>query len=133
MNTRDKIITHALKISCEIYNANKKFVTSNNNRYSSTIKAKRMFIYYLYEFMEIKHNGMKKYIKGLNHASSIHHVNKFKFEKDQYEDVKKEFDKFMIEMKRFNVYGGGFYGKRMEIKRLLKELKRKRCNINSNL
>lgn len=122
MNTRDKIITHALKISCEIYNANKKFVTSNNNRYSSTIKAKRMFIYYLYEFMEIKHNGMKKYIKGLNHASSIHHVNKFKFEKDQYEDVKKEFDKFMIEMKRFNVYGGGFYEKRMEIKRLLKEL-----------
>ena len=133
MNTRDKIITHALKISCEIYNANKKFVTSNNNRYSSTIKAKRMFIYYLYEFMEIKHNGMKKYIKGLNHASSIHHVNKFKFEKDQYEDVKKEFDKFMIEMKRFNVYGGGFYEKRMEIKRLVKELKRKRCNINSNL
>ena len=122
MNTRDKIITHALKISCEIYNANKKFVTNNNNRYSSTIKAKRMFIYYLYEFMEIKHNGMKKYIKGLNHASSIHHVNKFKFEKDQYEDVKKEFDKFMIEMKRFNVYGGGFYEKRMEIKRLLKEL-----------
>ena len=122
MNTRDKIITHALKISCEIYNANKKFVTSNNNRYSSTIKAKRMFIYYLYEFMEIKHNGMKKYIKGLNHASSIHHVNKFKFEKDQYEDVKKEFDKFMIEMKRFNVYGGGFYEKRMEIKGLLKEL-----------
>ena len=122
MNTRDKIITHALKISCEIYNANKKFVTSNNNRYSSTIKAKRMFLYYLYEYMEIKHTGMKKYIKDINHASSIHHVNKFKFEKDQYEDLKKEFDKFMIEMKRFNVYGGGFYEKRMEIKKLLKEL-----------
>ena len=122
MNTRDKIITHALKISCEIYNANTKFVTSNNNRYSSTIKAKRMFLYYLYEYMEIKHTGMKKYIKDINHASSIHHVNKFKFEKDQYEDLKKEFDKFMIEMKRFNVYGGGFYEKRMEIKKLLKEL-----------
>ena len=122
MNTRDKIITHALKISCEIYNANKIFVTSNNNRYSSTIKAKRMFLYYLYEYMEIKHTGMKKYIKDINHASSIHHVNKFKFEKDQYEDLKKEFDKFMIEMKRFNVYGGGFYEKRMEIKKLLKEL-----------
>jgi len=122
MNTRDKIITHALKISCEIYNANQKFVTSNNNRYSSTIKAKRMFLYYLYEYMEIKHTGMKKYIKDINHASSIHHVNKFKFEKDQYEDLKKEFDKFMIEMKRFNVYGGGFYEKRMQIKKLLKEL-----------
>jgi len=122
MNIRDKIITHALKISCEIYNADHKFVTSNNNRYSSTIKAKRMFLYYLYEYMEIKHTGMKKYIKDINHASSIHHVNKFKFEKDQYEDLKKEFNKFMIEMKRFNVYGGGFYEKRMEIKKLLKEL-----------
>jgi len=122
MNIRDKIITHALKISCEIYNADHKFVTSNNNRYSSTIKAKRMFLYYLYEYMEIKHTGMKKYIKDINHASSIHHVNKFKFEKDQYEDLKKEFDKFMIEMKRYNVYGGGFYEKRMEIKKLLKEL-----------
>ena len=28
----------------------------------------------------------------------------------------------MIEMKRFNVYGGGFYEKRMEIKKLLDEL-----------
>ena len=123
MNTRDKIITHALKISCEIYNANKNSIISNNNRSSCTIKAKRMFIYYLYEFMEIKHTGMKKYINGFNHASSIHHVNKFKFEKNHYEDVKKDFDKFMLEMKRFNVYGGGFYEKRMEIKTLLKELK----------
>ena len=122
MNTRDKIITHALNISCEIYNANKKLVTSNNNRYQQTIKAKRMFLYYLYEYMEIKHTGMKKYIKEINHASSIHHVNKFKFEKEHYEDIKKDFDKFMIEMKRFNVYGGGFYEKRMEIKKLLKEL-----------
>jgi ribosomal protein L20A (L18A) len=28
----------------------------------------------------------------------------------------------MLEMKRFNVYGRGFYEKRMEIKKLLKEL-----------
>ena len=78
MNTRDKIITHALNISCEIYNANKNNIISNNNRSSTTIKAKRMFIYYLYEYMEIKHTGMKKYIKNINHASSIHHVNKYK-------------------------------------------------------
>ncbi len=122
MNTRDKIITHALNISCEIYNANKNNIISNNNRSSTTIKAKRMFIYYLYEYMEIKHTGMKKYIKNINHASSIHHVNKFKFEIDTYKDVKKSFNTFMTEMRRFNVYGGGFYEKRMEIKKLLNEL-----------
>ncbi len=122
MTIKDKIINHALNISCEIFRANRDYVLNNNNRSSETIKAKRMFIYYLYEYMEIKHTGMKKYIKDINHASSIHHVNKFKFEKDQYEDLKKEFDKFMIEMKRFNVYGGGFYEKRKEIKKLLEEL-----------
>lgn len=124
MNTRDKIINHALKISCKIYNADKTYVTSNNNRYSTTIKAKRMFLYYLYEFMEIKHTGMKNYIKDINHASSIHHVNKFKFEKETYDDVKKSFDKFITEMRRFSVYGGGFYEKRKEIKKLLDELKK---------
>jgi hypothetical protein len=127
MNVRDKIINHALDISCKIYNADKNYVISNNNRFSPTIKAKRMFIYYLYEFMEIKHNGMKKYIKNINHASSIHHVNKFKFEKDNYKDVNKSFNTFIAEMRRFNVYGGGFYEKRMEIKKLFKEL-----NKNSN-
>ena len=125
MTIREKIINHALKVSCELYNANKKFVTSNNNRYGATIKAKRMFLYYLYNFMEIKHNGMKKYIKDINHASSIHHVKKFEFELEKYQDVKKQFDRFMIEMKRFNVYGTGFYEKRMELKRLLNEINMK--------
>ena len=123
MNTRDKIITHALKISCNIYKANKNYIINNNNRQSATIKAKRMFIYYLYKYIEVKHTGMKRYVKDLNHASSIHHVNKFSFELETYKDVKKDFDYFLVQMKRFNVYGDGFYEKRKEIKKLLKELK----------
>tara|TARA_Y100000766_G_scaffold96996_1_gene82751 strand:- start:124 stop:510 length:387 start_codon:yes stop_codon:yes gene_type:complete len=122
MNVKEKLITHALKTSCEIYNADKKFVTSNKNRQSSTIKAKRMFLYYLYEYLGIKHNSMKNYIKNLHHASSIHHVKKFKFEKEQYDDVKKSFKKFIAQMQKYNVYGGGFYEKRMEIKKLIKEI-----------
>ena len=123
MNTRDKIITHALTISCNIYKANKNYIINNNNRQSATIKAKRMFIYYLYKYIEVKHTGMKRYVKDLNHASSIHHVNKFSFELETYKDVKKDFDYFLVQMKRFNVYGDGFYEKRKEIKKLLKELK----------
>ena len=65
---------------------------------------------------------MNKYFKTINHASSIHHVNKFHFELQTYEDVKKDFNTFLTEMKRFNVYGGGFYEKRKEIKKLLEEL-----------
>lgn len=123
MNTRDKIISHALKVICDINNADKVFVLSNKNRQSETIKAKRMFIYYLYTYMEINHNGMKKYFKSINHATSIHHVNKFKFEVERYKDVSRNFNKFLTEMKKFSIYGGGFYEKRVEIKRLLDELK----------
>ena len=47
---------------------------------------------------------------------------KFEFELETYKDIKKQFDRFMIEMKRFNIYGGGFYEKRMELKRLLNEI-----------
>ncbi len=122
MTIKDKIINHALNISCEIFRANRDYVLNNNNRSSETIKAKRMFIYYLYKYMEVTHNGMNKYFKTINHASSIHHVNKFHFELQTYEDVKKDFNTFLTEMKRFNVYGGGFYEKRKEIKKLLEEL-----------
>tara|TARA_Y100000361_G_C11084258_1_gene302819 strand:+ start:441 stop:824 length:384 start_codon:yes stop_codon:yes gene_type:complete len=124
MNIRDKIINHALNVSCKIYNANKKNILENNNRNSNTIKAKRMFIYYLYKYMEITHKGMNNYFRTINHASSIHHVNKFQFELQTYKEIKKDFDKFLIEMKKFNIYGGGFYEKRQEIKKLLEELKK---------
>lgn len=123
MNTRDKIINHALNVICKIFKANRDSVLSNKNRNGNTIKAKRMFIYYLYNYMEIKHNGMKKYFATINHASSIHHVNKFQFEVDTYSDVKKDFDKFLTQMKTYSIYGGGFYEKRKEIKKLLEELK----------
>ena len=122
MTIKDKIINHALNISCEIFRADRDYVLNNNNRSSETIKAKRMFIYYLYKYMEVTHNGMNKYFKTINHASSTHHVNKFHFELQTYEDVKKDFNTFLTEMKRFNVYGGGFYEKRKEIKKLLEEL-----------
>ncbi len=111
MNTRDKIITHALKISCEIYNANKKFVTSNNNRYSSTIKAKRMFVYYIYSFLEVSYVDIKNYIIGFNHASSIYHVKEFNKDLDNDPDVKKKFKQFMHKMNLYSVYGSGYMEK----------------------
>ena len=72
--------------------------------------------------MEIKHNGMKRYFKNINHATSIHHVNKFGFEVETYAEVKQNFERFLLEMQKFNVYGAGFYEKRKELKRLLNEI-----------
>jgi len=122
MNTRDKIINHALNVCCDIYGANKFNLINNVNRKGSTIKAKRMFIYYLYHYMEINHMGMKKYFKNINHATSIHHVHKFDFEFNKYAEIKEDFENFLKEMKGFSNYGVGFYEKRNKIKKLLKEI-----------
>tara|TARA_R110002020_G_scaffold252552_1_gene466488 strand:+ start:1098 stop:1493 length:396 start_codon:yes stop_codon:yes gene_type:complete len=122
MNIKDKIINHALNISCEIYDVDKISVINNNNRNAKTIKAKRMFMYYLYYYLEVNHNGMKRYFKTLNHATSIHHVKKFKFEVETYKDIKRNFNIFLDKMKAYNIYGGGFYEKRVEIKKLINDL-----------
>ena len=122
MNTRNRIVYFALKTCCKIYKAKSRDITNNNNRQGPTIKAKRMFLYYLYNYIEIKHKDMRLYIKNLNHATSVHHVHKFRFELDNYLEVKQNFDKFIAEMQKFNVYGAGFYEKRKELKKLLKEI-----------
>jgi hypothetical protein len=122
MNTRDKIVNYALKTCCKIYKAKSKNIINNKNRQGPTIKAKRMFLFYLYNYIEIKHKDMKIYIKNLNHATSIHHVHKFRFEIDNYPEIKENFDKFLAEMKIYNIYGFGFYEKRKEIKKLLEEI-----------
>jgi|TARA_R110000822_G_scaffold302473_1_gene426661 chromosomal replication initiation ATPase DnaA len=123
MNTKDTLVNYALEVSCKIYKAKKDNVTSNNNRKSATIKAKRMFMYYLYFYLEVNHIQMKKYFKTLNHATSIHHVKKFQFELENYNDVKKQYNKFLTKMRQYSVYGSGFYEKRKQIKELIKELK----------
>ena len=123
MNTKDSLVYYALKVSCQIYKAKKDNVTNNNNRKAETIKAKRMFMYYLYFYLEVNHTQMKKYFKTLNHATSIHHVNKFKFELEKYKDIQKQYNKFLTKMRQYSVYGYGFYEKRKQIKELIKELK----------
>jgi len=123
MNTKESLINYALEVSCEIYKAKINYVISNNNRKSETIKAKRMFMYYLYFYLEVNHIQMKKYFKTLNHATSIHHVNKFKFELKKYKDIQKQYNEFLTKMRQYSVYGYGFYEKRKQIKELIKELK----------
>ena len=123
MNTKESLINYALEVSCEIYKAKINYVINNNNRKSETIKAKRMFMYYLYFYLEVNHTQMKKYFKTLNHATSIHHVNKFKFELEKYKDIQKQYNKFLTKMRQYSVYGYGFYEKRKQIKELIKKLK----------
>ena len=123
MHSKGKIINHALGLICKLYNADKNIVLNGVNRKSATIKSKRMFMYYLYYYLEINHLGMKKHFKTLSHPTSIHHVKRFKFEVENNEITKNKFDVFLSKMKNYSIYGGGFYEKRIEMKKLSKLLK----------
>jgi len=122
LTLKDQIISYALDTICDIYKAKKHKVLSNKNRIASTMKAKRMFLYYLNKHMEVRHSHMKKYFKSINHATSIHHVNKFEYELFNYNDTNLSFNTFIKKMKKFHVYGEGITKKRNQIRRLQNKL-----------
>jgi chromosomal replication initiation ATPase DnaA len=122
MNTKDKIIKFSLEVACDVYKVKPQQILNNNLRKGKVIKAKRMFMYYLYVYLDVKHNEMKNYFKKINHATSIHHVKKFAFELETYKEIHNDFNYFLTEMKKFNIYGVDFYEKRKELKKLLKEI-----------
>lgn len=118
----NKVIDQAFKICCDMYNIDKNTLINSKNRSDKIIKPKRLLIYFLYNDLEVKHMRMKKYFKDLHHSTSIYHVNRFEYEIKKHKEVKKQYDLFISEMCRHNIYGLGFYEKRKEIKRLLKEI-----------
>ena len=122
MKLKKNLISHALNICCKIYKTTNINIISNKNRKGNTIKAKRMFLYYLYVYMEVNHNQMKEYFDTINHATSIHHVKKFAFELETYLEVQDNFNILLNEMKEFSIYGEGFSKKRNEILGLLNEI-----------
>ena len=85
--------------------------TLMKKRNRNIVLARRFFIYYLWKHCEVKHNRMKDYIHGMNHATSIHHCRKLEQEMEIYKDVlkswitflyysdKREYDKLKIDMK----------------------------------
>ena len=109
-----KIVKEAARLSANLSKASSKRVLANDCRKSETIKAKRMLIYYLYNFAEISHNKMKLYIKNIDHATSIYHCQKFN------ED--KRFGQFMGEMSAFSLYGEEFEKKKKELEALKREI-----------
>ena len=117
-----KLIEEALRVSCLLWNADIEKVRNNTSRHRENVRAKRMFIYYVYSFLEISHIDIKKYIIDFSHASSIYHVHEFNKDLDNDPDIKKIFDKFMHKMNMYSIYGDGYIEKRNEIEKLKKEL-----------
>jgi len=105
MVNKNIIVDQALKECVKIYNTTELKVLENNCRKSNTIKAKRMFIYYLYRDLNINYPSINKYFIKLNHATSIHHVKKFDYELKNLNEIENDYNKFLEKMKIFNLSG----------------------------
>ena len=76
----------AVPILCEMFNCKADQILDMKSRKHNIIQAKRFLIYYLNRALNVKHNHMNKYIKNIDHATSIHHVKKL----DNFLDFDKE-------------------------------------------
>jgi len=72
----DSIKDLAVSILSEMFNAKEHLILDMKSRKHNIIQAKRFLIYYLNRALNVKHNHMNKYIKNIDHATSIHHVKK---------------------------------------------------------
>ena len=79
MTYKDRMVDNATEIISEIYDAPKEQLRNVWSRKRHIMEARRMLIFYLNKFLDIKHLHMKRYIKGLCHATSIHHCRKMEF------------------------------------------------------
>ena len=82
----DNIKNLAVPILCEMFNCKADQILDMKSRKHNIIQAKRFLIYYLNRALNVKHNHMNKYIKNIDHATSIHHVKKL----DNFLDFDKE-------------------------------------------
>ena len=60
-------------ILAKMFNVEERDVVFMDSRLKNKVKARRFNNYYLWRYKKVKHHHMKNYIKGIHHASSIHH------------------------------------------------------------
>lgn len=88
----DNIKDLAVSILSEMFNAKEDQILDMKSRKRNIIQAKRFLIYYLHKALNVKHHHMNKYIKNIDHSTSVYHVKKFsdllEFDKETIRDYK---------------------------------------------
>ena len=121
-----KAIKEALRLSANLWNVDQNLVKGNDCRIDAVIMAKRFFIYYLYNFVEVNHSQMKKYVHGINHSTSIYHVRQLNKQLDERYDIKHKFQILLDEMSSYSLYGAEYEIKKRELEQIKVELNKLR-------
>ena len=122
MNYKERMIDTAATILAEMYDIPERELRTVGKRNRIIIDARRTFIFYLNKYIRIKHNHMKNYVKGINHATSIHHCNKMEFFLVQEPNVAQEYKEFLLRMREFDVFNEVIKDKQQRVIELQAEI-----------
>ena len=103
MTYKERMVKAAIKILAEMYDVPQKELKVGGSRIQNIMEARRLLMFYLNRFMGVKHVEMKKYIKDVHHANSIHHCNKMEWFLIYDERVKEEYKEFLLRMGEHDV------------------------------
>ena len=65
MSIKDNVIYYAFEVSSKMHGTTAEDVRNNEDRKGVNIKTKRLLIYYMHNYLGIKHYKMKKYFIAL--------------------------------------------------------------------
>tara|TARA_R100001244_G_scaffold116602_1_gene86710 strand:- start:3473 stop:3871 length:399 start_codon:yes stop_codon:yes gene_type:complete len=122
MNYKERMIDTATTILAEMYDIPETQLRTIGSRKRHIMEARRMFIFYLNKYIRIKHIHMKQYVKGLCHATSIHHCNKMEFFLVQEPNVAEEYKEFLLRMREFDVFNEVIKDKQQRVIELQAEI-----------
>ena len=89
-------IEKAKEILCEIFKIDKIYLENNTCRKKDVIEARRFFIYYLRDELEITYAAISNHIKGLHHSTAIYHCKKFEDLLRYEKPLRNKYHKFIV-------------------------------------
>tara|TARA_Y100000593_G_scaffold72178_1_gene132584 strand:+ start:756 stop:1187 length:432 start_codon:yes stop_codon:yes gene_type:complete len=98
LNSKNNYISQvklARLVSAKMFDCHEYEVVMMQSRNKNIMYARRFFIYYLWKYLNVSHNKMKKELYKIHHATSIHHCNKMENEIELYPDIKKAWITFL--------------------------------------
>ena len=103
MTYKERMVKAAIKILSEMYSVPPEQLSFLGLRTKDIMEARRLLMFYMHRFMGIKHVEMKKYIKGMHHATSIHHCNKMEWFLIYDKRIGEEYKEFLLRMGEHDV------------------------------
>ena len=99
-----------------------KDIVEMNSRKQANVYARMFYNYYLWKIQKVPHNHIKSYIKGMHHATSIHHCNKMEWFLLYDPPTKETYEYFQSRMKEFDIRNEIIKDKQMQVVQLQAEI-----------